>query len=71
MQRLQTDYIDLYQLHRPVPDTDMEEVLATFTDLARAGKIRMLGTSTFPASDIVEARWLAERRDLYRVHGEQ
>jgi aryl-alcohol dehydrogenase-like predicted oxidoreductase len=71
LRRLQTDYIDLYQLHRPVPDTDIEEVLSTFTDLVRAGKIRMFGTSTFPASDIVEAQWLAERRGLYRVRSEQ
>ena len=71
LRRLQTDYIDLYQLHRPVPDTDMEEVLSTFTDLVQAGKIRMFGTSTFPASDIVEAQWIAERRGLHRVRGEQ
>ncbi len=61
LRRLQTDYIDLYQLHRPVPDTDIEEVLSTFTDLVRAGKIRMFGTSTFPASDILDAQWVAER----------
>jgi aryl-alcohol dehydrogenase-like predicted oxidoreductase len=71
LRRLQTDYIDLYQLHRPVPETDIEEVLSTFTDLVRAGKIRMFGTSTFPASDIVEAQWVAERRGLHRVRGEQ
>lgn len=71
LRRLQTDYIDLYQLHRPVPDTDIEEVLSTLTDLVRAGKIRMFGTSTFPASEIVEAQWVAERRGLYRVRGEQ
>ncbi len=71
LRRLQTDYIDLYQLHRPVPDTDIEEVLSTFTDLVRAGKIRMAGTSTFPASDILDAQWVAERRGLYRVRGEQ
>jgi aryl-alcohol dehydrogenase-like predicted oxidoreductase len=71
LRRLQTDYIDLYQLHRPVPDTDIEEVLSTFTDLVRAGKIRIFGTSTFPASDILDAQWVAERRGLYRVRGEQ
>ena len=61
LRRLQTDYIDLYQLHCPVAEIDMEEVLATLTDLVRASKNRMFGTST-PASDIVEAQWLAECR---------
>jgi aryl-alcohol dehydrogenase-like predicted oxidoreductase len=71
LQRLQTDYLDLYQLHRPAPDTDMEETLSALSDLIRAGKIRAIGTSTFPAADIVEAQWIAERRGLARFRIEQ
>jgi aryl-alcohol dehydrogenase-like predicted oxidoreductase len=69
--RLQTDYIDLYQIHRPSPDTDIEETLAALTDLMRAGKVRAIGSSTFPASEIVEAQWVAERRGLARFRTEQ
>jgi aryl-alcohol dehydrogenase (NADP+) len=71
LRRLQTDHIDLYQLHRPTPDTDIEETLSVLTDLMRAGKIRAFGASTFPASDIVEAQWVAERRGLARFRTEQ
>jgi aryl-alcohol dehydrogenase-like predicted oxidoreductase len=71
LRRLQTDYIDLYQLHRPVPDTDIEETLSVLSDLMRAGKVRAIGTSTFPAADIVEAQWVAERRGLARFRIEQ
>lgn len=71
LRRLQTDYIDLYQLHRPVPDTDIEETLSVLSDLMRAGKLRAIGTSTFPAADIVEAQWVAERRGLARFRIEQ
>lgn len=71
LRRLQTDHIDLYQLHRPVPDTDIEETLAVLSDLMRAGKVRAIGTSTFPAADIVEAQWVAERRGLARFRIEQ
>jgi aryl-alcohol dehydrogenase (NADP+) len=71
LRRLQTDYIDLYQLHRPTPDTDIEETLSAFTDLMRAGKVRAIGASTFPAADIVEAQWVAERRGLARFRTEQ
>jgi aryl-alcohol dehydrogenase-like predicted oxidoreductase len=71
LRRLQTDYIDLYQLHRPAPDTDIEESLAVLTDLMRAGKVRAIGTSTFPAADIVEAQWVSERRGLARFRIEQ
>lgn len=71
LQRLQTDYIDLYQLHRPAPDTDIEETLSVLADLMRAGKIRAIGASTFPASDIVQAQWVAERRGLARFRTEQ
>ena len=71
LRRLQTDYIDLYQVHRPAPDTDIEETLSALTDLMRAGKIRAIGSSTFPASEIVEAQWVAERRGLARFRSEQ
>ncbi|WP_188612908.1 aldo/keto reductase [Chelatococcus reniformis] len=71
LRRLQTDYIDLYQIHRPAPDTDIEETLAVLTDLMRAGKVRAIGSSTFPASEIVEAQWVAERRGLARMRTEQ
>ena len=60
--RLRTDWIDLYQAHRPSPDTDIDETLGALSDLVRAGKIRYLGSSTFPAEEIVEAHWTAERR---------
>jgi aryl-alcohol dehydrogenase (NADP+) len=71
LRRLQTDYVDLYQLHRPAPDTDIEETLSVLTDLMRAGKVRAIGTSTFPAADIVEAQHVAERRALARFRVEQ
>jgi aryl-alcohol dehydrogenase (NADP+) len=71
LRRLQTDYIDLYQLHRPTPDTDIEETLSVLTDLMREGKVRAIGASTYPASDIVEAQWVAERRGLARFRTEQ
>ncbi|MFJ6671783.1 aldo/keto reductase [Actinosynnema sp. NPDC091369] len=71
LRRLGTDHVDLYQIHRPAPDTDVEETLSALTDLIRAGKVRAIGTSTFPASDIVEAQWVAERRGLARFRTEQ
>lgn len=71
LRRLQTDYIDLYQMHRPTPDTDIEETLSALTDLMRAGKVRAIGSSTFPVSEIVEAQWVAERRGLARFRTEQ
>jgi aryl-alcohol dehydrogenase-like predicted oxidoreductase len=71
LRRLQTDHIDLYQIHRPAPDTDIEETLSALTDLIRAGKVRAIGSSTFPASEIVEAQWIAERRGLARFRTEQ
>jgi aryl-alcohol dehydrogenase-like predicted oxidoreductase len=71
LRRLQTDHIDLYQIHRPDPNTDIEETLSTLTDLIQAGKVRAIGTSTFPASEIVEAQWVAERRGLARFRSEQ
>ena len=71
LRRLQTDYIDLYQIQRPDPGTDIEETLSALTDLIRSGKVRAIGSSTMPASDIVEAQWLAERRGLERFRTEQ
>jgi aryl-alcohol dehydrogenase-like predicted oxidoreductase len=69
--RLQTDWIDIYQVHRPESDTDIDETLGALTDLVRAGKIRYLGSSTFPAHEIVEAQWVAERRGRERFRCEQ
>ena len=71
LRRLGTDHIDLYQVHRPSPDTDIEETLSALTDLMRAGKVRAIGSSTFPVSEIVEAQWMAERRGLARFRTEQ
>jgi aryl-alcohol dehydrogenase-like predicted oxidoreductase len=71
LRRLRTDYIDLYQIHRLDPGTDIEETLSALTDLVRSGKVRAIGSSTTPASEIVEAQWVAERRGLERMHTEQ
>ena len=71
LRRLDTDYIDLYQIHRPEPDTDIDETLGALSDLVHQGKVRYLGSSTFPASEIVEAQWVAERRDRERFVCEQ
>src|SRR5439155_17517985 len=71
LRRLRTDWIDLYQVHRPEPETDVDETLGALTDLVRAGKIRYLGHSTFPAHAIVEAQWVAERRARERFTCEQ
>jgi len=71
LRRLQTDYIDLYQIHRVDPATDVEETLSALTDLIRSGKVRAIGSSTTPASDIVEAQWVAQRRNLERFRTEQ
>ncbi|MBB5869024.1 aryl-alcohol dehydrogenase-like predicted oxidoreductase [Allocatelliglobosispora scoriae] len=69
--RLQTEWIDLYQVHRPDPDTDFDETLGALSDLVHQGKIRYIGTSTFPASAIVEGQWIAQRRGRERVVAEQ
>ncbi|WP_436535740.1 aldo/keto reductase [Actinoplanes sp. HUAS TT8] len=71
LRRLQTDHIDLYQVHKLDPDTDVEETLSTLTDLIRAGKVRAIGSSNTPAVDIADAHWLSERRGLQRFHTEQ
>jgi aryl-alcohol dehydrogenase-like predicted oxidoreductase len=71
LRRLETDWIDLYQIHRPDPRTDIEETLSVLTDLIREGKVREIGCSTFPAEQIVEAHWAAERRGLERFRCEQ
>jgi len=71
LRRLQTDYIDLYQIHRPDPDTDIDETLSALSDLIHSGKVRAIGSSAMPASDIVEAQWVAERRGLERFRTEQ
>jgi aryl-alcohol dehydrogenase-like predicted oxidoreductase len=71
LRRLQTDYIDLYQIHRPDPDTDIGETLAALSDLISAGKICYAGHSTFPASQIVAAQWAAERGGQWRFVCEQ
>jgi aryl-alcohol dehydrogenase-like predicted oxidoreductase len=71
LHRLGTDWIDLYQIHRPEQDTDVDETLGALTDLVRAGKVRYIGSSTFPASQIVEAQWVAERRVRERFVCEQ
>ncbi len=71
LRRLGTDYIDLYQIHRPEQDTDIDETLGALSDLVRAGKVRYIGSSTFPASQIVEAQWVAQERGRERFVCEQ
>jgi aryl-alcohol dehydrogenase-like predicted oxidoreductase len=71
LRRLGTDYLDLYQMHRPDYDTDIDETLAALSDLVRAGKVRAIGSSTFPAELIVEAQWVADRRGHHRFRTEQ
>lgn len=71
LRRLRTDWIDLYQVHRPDPSTDVDETLGALSDLVHQGKIRVFGSSTFPAEEIVEAQWVAERRGRERFVCEQ
>jgi aryl-alcohol dehydrogenase-like predicted oxidoreductase len=71
LRRLGTDYIDLYQIHRPDPDIDVDETLGALTDLVHQGKVRYIGSSTFQASQIVEAQWVAQRRGRERFVCEQ
>jgi len=69
LRRLQTDHLDLYQVHRPEQGTDIDDTLSALSDLVHQGKVRYLGSSTFPAEAIVEAQWVAERRghERFRV----
>jgi aryl-alcohol dehydrogenase-like predicted oxidoreductase len=71
LRRLGTDYIDLYQIHRPDPNTDIDETLGALTDLVHQGKVRYVGSSSFSAGQIVEAQWTARDRRLERFRTEQ
>jgi aryl-alcohol dehydrogenase-like predicted oxidoreductase len=71
LRRLGTDYIDLYQIHRPDESTDIHETLGALTDLVRAGKIRYFGSSTFPADMTVNAQWVSLTRQFGRFSTEQ
>jgi aryl-alcohol dehydrogenase-like predicted oxidoreductase len=71
LKRLKTDWIDLYQIHRPEPDTDIDQTLGALTELVTAGKIRAIGSSTYPAWQIVQAQWAAEKRGRERFMCEQ
>lgn len=71
LRRLQTDYIDIYQSHRPRPDTAIDETLRALDDLVRAGKVRYLGSSTFAAWQVVESLWVAKELGLNRFVSEQ
>jgi aryl-alcohol dehydrogenase-like predicted oxidoreductase len=71
LRRLGTDWIDLYQIHRMDPATDIDETLGALSDLIHQGKVRYIGHSTVPASQIVEAQWVAERRGRERFRTEQ
>jgi len=71
LRNLRTDYIDMYQLHRPDPETDIDETLSALTDLVRQGKVRAIGTSSMRGSEIVEAQWMSERRGYERFRTEQ
>ena len=71
LRRLRTDYIDLYQYHYLDSTTDLEETLATLTDLIHTGKVRAIGSSKFPPAEIVEGQWISERRGLARFRCEQ
>jgi aryl-alcohol dehydrogenase-like predicted oxidoreductase len=71
LRRLDTDYIDLYQAHRPDPNTDIDETLGALSDLVHQGKVRAIGTSTFPAHELVEAQWVSDKRGRERFVSEQ
>jgi aryl-alcohol dehydrogenase-like predicted oxidoreductase len=71
LRRLQTDWIDVYQVGVPDPTTDIDETLGALSDLVHAGKVRSIGASKVPASEIVEAQWIAERRGHERFRTEQ
>jgi aryl-alcohol dehydrogenase-like predicted oxidoreductase len=67
LRRLKTDWIDLYQLHRPDADTPIEETLRALDDLVRHGKVRYIGVSNMPAWQVVEAQWTAQLGGLNHV----
>jgi aryl-alcohol dehydrogenase-like predicted oxidoreductase len=71
LRRLGTDWIDLYQVHRPSPDIDVEETLGALSDLVGQGKVRYIGSSSYSGSQIVEAQWTARERGLQRFRTEQ
>ena len=71
LRRLQTDWIDLYQLHRPNPDIPIDETLRALDDLIRAGKVRYIGTSTFPSWRVMESFWVSKELGLNRFVSEQ
>lgn len=71
LRRLQTEYVDLYQIHQPDPETDIDETLSALSDLVRSGQVRAIGSSAFPAEQIVEAQWVADRRGHARFRSEQ
>jgi aryl-alcohol dehydrogenase-like predicted oxidoreductase len=71
LRRLGTDYVDLYQMHRPDYGTELDETLAALSDLVRQGKVRAIGHSTYPAERIVEAQWVAAERGHRRFATEQ
>ncbi|MDQ6697781.1 MAG: aldo/keto reductase [Actinomycetota bacterium] len=71
LRRLGTDHIDLYQVHRSEPATDIDDTLSALSDLVHQGKVLYLGSSTFPAEAIVEAQWVAQQRGHERFRVEQ
>jgi aryl-alcohol dehydrogenase-like predicted oxidoreductase len=71
LRRLKTDYIDLYQIHRPHPEVAIDETLRALDDLVRAGKVRYIGTTTFAAWQVVEALWASKELHLNRFVSEQ
>jgi aryl-alcohol dehydrogenase-like predicted oxidoreductase len=71
LRRLGTEWIDLYQMHRPDPNTDIVETLGALTDLVQQGKVRYIGSSSFSAGEIVEAQWVAREQRLERFRSEQ
>jgi len=71
LKRLKTDYIDLYQIHRPQSDIPIDETLRAMDDLIRSGKVRYIGTSTFPAWKVMESLWVSKELGLNRFVSEQ
>lgn len=71
LRRLQTDYIDLYQIHRPDPTTPIDETLSALDSLVKAGKVRYIGSSTFSAWQLIESYWTSSRLNIARFACEQ